>query len=116
MPTYDGVCPKCKKKYEFFLGKWNDSNPKCPPCQCEVDRMVSAARISIFGDGTKGFEPHYQYRRNDDGTSDKVLIADRQSQIEFCHHQHLNDPVDLPKDLKVDENSKFQKSEKSGWI
>jgi hypothetical protein len=116
LPTYDGQCPQCKKKYEFFLAKWNEENPKCPGCKCVVERLVSAARLSIFGDGTKGFEPHYQYRRNDDGTSDKILIKDRQEQIGFCQHQHLNDPVDLPADLKVGVDSKFKSSDNLGWI
>jgi putative FmdB family regulatory protein len=115
VPTYDGQCPSCKKKYEFFVQKWDGENPRCPDCQVQVERLITAARLSIFGAGETNFEPHYQYRRNDDGTSDKFLISSRAQQLEYIHHQHLNDPLDLPPDLKVDVNSKL-KSESSSWI
>lgn len=114
MPTYDGVCPICGRNYQYLLKSYSEKDPKCKHCDVIINRKIPAP--AIIG---VNFEPHFAYRKNDDGTSEKIMISTRAEQKEFCRHQKLYDPNELPNNINFGEDGRVASSgvgESGQWI
>jgi putative FmdB family regulatory protein len=51
MPTYEYRCEKCKKHFEIFQKISEAPLTKCPECQGQIKRLVSAASFTLKGGG-----------------------------------------------------------------
>jgi putative FmdB family regulatory protein len=52
MPIYEYVCQKCKKKFELMRPfSRSAENAKCPVCQNQADRIMSAC-VSMSDDAS----------------------------------------------------------------
>lgn len=116
MPTYDGVCSKCGKSYQYFVKKYTDKDPECPVCGISVQRCFSAP--NIIGARSENFEAHYAYRKNStDGNLEKVLIDSRSKQVAYCKEEHLYDPYEVPENVQLDDKGRVKSGMHSGaWI
>ena len=48
MPTYDYICDKCQKTFEFFQSMSDDPIKNCPECKNDIRRLVSGGTGLIF--------------------------------------------------------------------
>ena len=48
MPTYDYICDKCQKTFEFFQSMSDDPVKNCPECKNDIRRLVSGGTGLIF--------------------------------------------------------------------
>lgn len=51
MPTYEYLCKKCKKTFEYFQKISDPPIAKCPDCGGELKKLVSAASFALKGGG-----------------------------------------------------------------
>lgn len=128
MPTYEGTCgnESCTRHgslFEFLVRKWTDPNPKCPSCDKEVNRYLSAPAIvwakdvgQYLGQNSEG---HWAHARDESGTPVKHFIRTRKDQKDFCKRYGYYDPNEIPESCTADENGVTKKNtsgEKGQWI
>lgn len=129
MPVYEGYCQNldCKsyrKPVEFIVKHWNDKSPDCPSCRVEVHRNIGTpnvigAKPLGWYDGESG-DGHMVYGKDGDGKPIQRFITSRQEQLAWCREQGLYDPMDIPRDVGLDDNGKEEQAKKGmsapAWI
>ena len=68
MPTYDYVCTKCNKVFEYFQPMSDKPLTECPTCHGKVKRKIGAGLGPIFK-GSGFYETDYKSKSTGTSTS-----------------------------------------------
>ena len=51
MPLYDFKCVKCEHTFEELVNMSETSDPPCPICNSETEKLISLSSFRLKGDG-----------------------------------------------------------------
>ena len=69
MPTYDYICSKCNKMYEYFQSMSEDALTKCPECKKDNLRRIISGGTGLIFKGSGYYLTDYKNKKDKKNTS-----------------------------------------------
>ena len=69
MPTYDYICSKCNKMYEYFQSMSEGALTKCPDCKKETLRRIISGGTGLIFKGSGYYLTDYKNKKDKKNTS-----------------------------------------------
>ena len=70
MPTYDYICSKCNKMYEFFQSMSENALTKCPKCEIDTLRRIISGGTGLIFKGSGYYLTDYKNKKVKKNTSE----------------------------------------------